>query len=130
MVYVLVKSESRYPISRKLIKEVIDGVVLEKKIKGDIEVSVNIVGDRLMRALNKKYRNIADSTDVLSFSLSEAQKDIFFVDIPDKILRLGDIVISYPQAVIEASDEDKLVDQKIGELVEHGLLHLLGYHHE
>ena len=126
----LIKSESRYPVSRKVIKETVERVLGEKKIKRDIEVSVNIAGDRLMKSLNKKYRNLDETTDVLSFSLSEALENSQFVDAPDNILRLGDIIVSYPQAVVEASDEEKLVDQKIGELVEHGLLHLLGYHHE
>jgi len=42
---------------------------------------------------------------------------------------LGDIVVSYPQAVKEATEENKLVDDKIVELVLHGLEHLLGNHH-
>ncbi len=126
----LIKSESRYPVSRKTIKDVVGSVLMVKRIKGDVEVSVNVVGDRLMKALNKKYRNIDTSTDVLSFSLSESQGNKPFMDVPDGILRLGDIVISYPQAVFDAAEEDKLVDQKIKELVEHGLLHLLGEHHE
>ena len=67
---------------------------------------------------------------MLSFSLSESRENSQFVDAPDNILRLGDIIVSYPQAVVEAMDEEKLVDVKIGELVEHGLLHLLGEHHE
>jgi len=127
---VLIKSESRYPVSRKTIKETVERVLVEKKIKRDLEVSVNIAGDRLMRGLNKKYRNLDETTDVLSFSLSESRENSQFVDAPDNILRLGDIIVSYPQAVVEAMDEEKLVDVKIGELVEHGLLHLLGEHHE
>ncbi|MBI4067320.1 rRNA maturation RNase YbeY [Candidatus Gottesmanbacteria bacterium] len=130
MVNVLIKSESRYPVSRTLIREIVEKILSDKKMKGDIEVSVNIVGDRLMKTLNKKYRNLDTATDVLSFSQTEIKKDAFFVNPPDEILRLGDIVVSYPQAIEAAVEEEKMVDQKISELVEHGLLHLLGYHHE
>lgn len=130
MLNILIKSESRYPINRTSIKETVEKLLLEKKVKGGIEVSINVVGDRLMKGLNKKYRGMPESTDVLSFPLSEMKKDGLFVDPPDNILRLGDIVISYPQAISEASEENKMVDQKLAELVEHGLLHLLGYHHE
>jgi probable rRNA maturation factor len=52
-----------------------------------------------------------------------------FVDVPDGVLRLGDLVVSFPEAVREATEENKLVDDKIVELVLHGLDHLLGIHH-
>ena len=45
-------------------------------------------------------------------------------------LYLGDIVICYPQARREASQKNKLVDQVIMELAQHGTLHLLGIHHK
>ena len=92
---------------------------------------MSIVGDRRMRQLNKQYRNIDDTTDVLSFGLNEsAEKSEPFVEAPDNILRLGDIVVSYPQAITEAAEENKLVDDTIVELVLHGLNHLLGIHHD
>ncbi len=130
MINILIRAESRYPISRNTIKEVVEKVLIEKKVKGKLELSINIVGDRFMRAMNRKYRNLDNTTDVLAFPLSETRKDTFFVDPPDDVLRLGDVMISYPQAVVDASEEEKMVDQKVAELVEHGLLHLLGYHHE
>lgn len=131
MVEILIKTESRYPISRKSIRETVERVLMERRIKGKVELSINVVGDRLMKVMNKNYRGIDDTTDVLSFSLSETKDErLLFVDPPDGKLRLGDILVSYPQAVVDASVEEKMVDQKIAELVEHGLLHLLGYHHE
>ena len=39
-------------------------------------------------------------------------------------------VISYPVVIKEASVEEKLVDDKVDELIEHGMLHLLGINHE
>lgn len=89
------------------------------------EVSIAIVGSRKMRALNKKYRGLDRTTNVLSFSLEEG-KDI--PRAPDK-LYLGDVVISYPVVIQEAALEKMLVDDKIAELVEHGVRHLLGQHH-
>ncbi len=100
----------------------------EKGVRGDVEVSISIVGNRLMKNLNKKYRNISETTDVLSFPLLENGTP--FIPPPDGILHLGDIVISYPEAREEAIEENKLMKDKINELVTHGLLHLLGYHHE
>ncbi|MBI4999249.1 rRNA maturation RNase YbeY [Candidatus Gottesmanbacteria bacterium] len=126
MVKVLISSESRFPINRKSIKSVVETFLNEQKIKSEVEVSISIVGDRKMRELNKKYRNLEETTPVLSFSLDEGKP---FVNPPDEVLRLGDIVISYPQTVAMAAAENKLIDQKISELVRHGLSNLLGISH-
>lgn len=130
MINVLIKTDSHYTIDRKRIRNVIDILLEQKNVSGNIEVSVSIVGDRLMKQLNQKYRNLDETTDVLSFSLTEDISQKPFIDPPGGILRLGDIVISYPQVIDESADENKMVDDKIDELVEHGLLHLLGVHHD
>lgn len=84
-----------------------------------------------MKQLNSKYRKIQETTDVLSFPQNDPSQSMApFVEVPDGVLRLGDVVVSYPQAVLEATEENKLVDQKIIELIEHGIEHLLGHHHE
>lgn len=79
-----------------------------------------------MRALNKKYRNLDKTTNVLSFSQTEGEGMVTNSD----TLMLGDIVISYPVVIKEASFENTLVDDKIAYWVAHGLSHLLGEHHE
>ncbi len=129
MINVLIKTESHYTVNRDRVRDTIAKVLSAKGVKARVEVSLSIVGDRMMKSLNKKYRDLDETTDVLSFPLSEEKKDAPFIDMPDGILRLGDIVISYPVAREEASDENKFVDDKIDELVEHGMLHLLGVHH-
>jgi probable rRNA maturation factor len=118
--------ESRYRVNRKRIKKAISKVLTEHGMKGPAEVSVAIVGDRKMRALSLKYKGEDKTRNVLSFSLSEGESTY----LPSEILRLGDIVISYPQVIKEASEEEVLVDDKIDELVGHGMLHLLGINHE
>lgn len=118
--------ESRYKVNRKKIKESIKRVLHENGIVGLTEVSVAIVGDRKMRELNKKYRNLDKTTNVLSFSQVEGGA----LPRPSDTLFLGDIVVSYPVVIEEASKEEVFVDEKVSELVEHGLLHLLGQHHE
>lgn len=129
MITVLFQTESHFPVNRKKVIAAV-GDVLGGKVKGKTEVGISVIGDRQMRQLNKKYRRLDDTTDVLSFGLNEGTDRAPFVDPPDRILRLGDIVISYPQAVAEAAEENKLVDDKIVELALHGLNHLLGIHHE
>jgi probable rRNA maturation factor len=129
MITVLFQVESHYQVNRDKIRGAIEEV-LTPKMTRDTEVSVSVVGDRQMRQLNKNYRHIDDTTDVLSFPLQEAmQGGIAFVEPPDNILRLGDIVISYPTAVLEAAETNRMVDDMLVFLALHGLNHLLGIHH-
>lgn len=128
MVTVLIFKESRYPVSREKIRQAVEQVLTEQKVKGKIEVSVSVIGDRKMKVLKKQYLGEEGTTDVLSFPLGEVPGK--FIDPPDGVLRLGDIVVSYPQAVLNAAQDNVLVDEEITALVKHGVKHLLGIHHE
>lgn len=123
---ILIFVESRYRINRKRVKQTVQKVLDENGVKTVFEVSLAFVGDRKMRVLNKKYRNKEGTTNILSFPLSEGDS----THLPSDIARLGDIVISYPVVISEASESEMLVDDRIDELVAHGMLHLLGLHHE
>lgn len=123
---VLLFVESRYKVNRKRIVLTVSNLLREHNISGPVEVSVAIIGDRKMKDLNKKYRGLEGTTNVLTFSLSEGTPTV----LPTEVLKLGDVVISYPQVINEAAEEELLVDDKIDELVKHGVLHLLGIHHE
>ncbi len=125
-VKVLIYVESRYKVKRKRISSAVDSVLEENNINSPLEVSIAVVGDRKMRKLNKKYRDKDGTTNVLSFPLSEGKS----TSLPPGVLRLGDIVISYPQVIREAAAQELLVDDRVEELVKHGMLHLLGLHHE
>ncbi len=122
---VLIFVESRYKVNRKKIKQTIQEVLDEHRITSPCEVSLAFVGDRKMRSLNKKFRNLDKTTNILSFPLSEGEQ----TPLPQNTLRLGDIVISYPVLIEEAAKEEELVDDRVNMLVRHGLLHLLGEHH-
>ncbi len=117
--------ESRYKVNRKKIKESVVKVLEEHKINVSCEVSIAVVGNRKMRGLNKKFRNIDKSTNVLSFPQQEGD---MVAPVANR-LYLGDIVIAYPTVIEEASRENMLVDEKVQELVEHSVRHLLGIHH-
>ena len=123
---VLIFVESRYKVNRKRIKTALANLLNQEGVNSPVEVSVAIVGDRKMRELSKKYKGEDKTRNVLSFSLTEGEK----VEVPTGVLRLGDIVISFPVVITEAARDEVLVDDKIDELVTHGLTHLLGIHHE
>ena len=118
--------ESRYKVNRKRIKQKVEEVIRAQSMNSPVEVSIAFIGDRKMRLLSKTYKGEDRTRNILSFALNEGQPSI----LPDDKLRLGDIVISYPFLIREAAEEDELVDDRVDMLVEHGLMHLLGLHHE
>jgi len=130
MINVLITSDPRYPVDKEKIRLQIEKTLTEMKVTGNIEVSVTISGDRKMRELNKAFRGFDNTTDVLSFPLEESDNDTGFIKSPDNVLRIGDIIVSYPQAVVNATEYNRLVDDEINTLIEHSILHLLGIHHE
>lgn len=125
-VSVLIFVESRYKINRKRIKKTVLNVIDKNEIVGPVEVSVAVVGDRKMRELSRKYKGEDKTRNILSFSQTEGEE----IKTPVNVLRLGDIVLSFPQVINDAVRDEMLVDDKVDQLVEHGLMHLLGLHHE
>ena len=138
MINVIVNSDSRYPINKLAVQATVIEVFKQNGVSGNIQIGISIVGDRKMHEFNKKFRGINATTNILSFALedpssvSELQHvpKVGFVKAPDKVLRLGDILISYPQIVKDASAEGVSVEEELRFLVEHGTKHLLGIHHD
>lgn len=81
------------------------------------EVTVALISDRRMRALNRVYRGKDYATDVLSFPVDD---DSF----------LGDIAIATGVARRQAAAAGHPLGTELRVLALHGLLHLLGYDHE
>ena len=86
-------------------------------------MGVCLVGDRAMRALNRRHRAKDATTDVLSFPAGRAPD-------PEGLRHLGDILISVPQAARQARAAGHSLDRELRVLLVHGYLHLLGYDHE
>lgn len=86
------------------------------------ELSVELVGDRRMRRLNRIYRNKDQTTDVLAFPMREFAS-------PCPTL-LGDLVISVPTALRQAKEAGRTPDEELATLLVHGVLHLCGYDHD
>ena len=131
MIKVSFKADSKYPIDRRRLRQMVIGFLTTQGVESDLEVGVVIVGDRKMRELNQKFHKTKGTTDVLSFSQAEmADNDSGFVEPQLDLTYLGDIVVSWPQAVKQAIERNLTVDDEIDFLVAHGLLHLLGIHHD
>ena len=133
MTSVQIWTDSRYPVSRKRMRLVVEKVIHDEQVTSPVTVSIAVVGDRKMRKLNLTYHETDATTDVLSFPYTDplSQKDRGkFIVPPEEGIILGDIVISYPQAVKQAQEKNRLVDDELDFLVTHGMGHLFGHHHE
>ncbi len=96
----------------------------------DAEVGIVITGQEKIEELNRKYLCQPHPTDVLSFSLTDNPSDVVFpTPTGDDLLHLGEVVISYPQAVIQAGEHRHSVKREVATLLVHGILHLVGYDH-
>ena len=60
--------EPHYPIKKSVLINAAAAVLDSEKVKGKVTFAISVIGDRKMRQLNKKYRNLDKTTDVLSFS--------------------------------------------------------------
>ncbi|MCR4581870.1 MAG: rRNA maturation RNase YbeY [Bacilli bacterium] len=86
-------------------------------------MSVIFIDDEKMHELNKEYRGVDRTTDVLSFALEDGEN----IKLP--IRELGDVFVSIPKMIEQAKEFNHSEKRELSFLVCHGLLHLLGYDH-
>lgn len=133
MAIVYIKSDSRYPVDKDGVRFVVEKILSNRGVVSEMMVSVMVVGKRKMRELNRTYHDEDYATDVLSFPYQDPlsnQDEGRFVVPDEEGTMLGDIVICYPVAMKQAVEGNKRIDEVVNFLVEHGMLHLLGEHHE
>jgi len=107
------------PAREKLIR-LVEKILLYLDLSPRSELCVSLVSDVDMRELNRQYRQIDATTDVLCFpQKSEVTPDL-----------LGDIVISYQTAVRHSRRLEITVEEELRLLVVHAVLHLLGFDHK
>lgn len=128
-VNITVKSKSiKLPAGTKLlIRKACNATLEYENFKDSAEVEVSIVNDQMIKEINNEFRNIDDSTDVLSFPLGE--NGVYDVNPETDNLMLGDIVISIDHALRQANLYGHSVEREIAFLTVHSMLHLLGYDH-
>lgn len=94
----------------------------------DAQVSVTLVDNEGIRALNNEHRGIDRATDVLSFPLGDDEG--FDTDPETGAILLGDIVLSLERAKEQAEEYGHSYRREVAFLLAHSLFHLLGYDHE
>ena len=113
---------------RMLIRRCCNAVLINEHFEGSAEISVRFVDDEIIHELNREYRHVDRSTDVLSFPLGE--NGVYDINHDTGAKILGDIVISMQHAVMQAELYGHSLQREIACLTVHSMLHLLGYDHE
>ena len=114
------------------LRSIAESTLAAEKIEDNTEVGLVIASQQRVQQLNKTYRGKDSPTDVLAFAMlpePDADKEISFTAPPDGIRHLGEVIISYPQAIKQAKEQRHSITREVAILIIHGVLHLLGYDH-
>ena len=90
----------------------------------EAELSIVFVNDEGIALLNRQYLNREGATNVIAFPMREGA----YTEITPQLL--GDVVISVDTAAREGKQAGMTMDNRLEELLIHGILHLFGYDHE
>jgi probable rRNA maturation factor len=104
-----------------LLKKTLNVIDYAKTVSVDVLITTN----KIIQTYNLKYLQHDYPTDVLSFPLAMDSPFLSNKNIP-----LGQIVISYQKAFTQAKNYGHSKERELSFLFVHGLLHLLGYHHD
>lgn len=102
------------------------------------EAYIVLADDDFLHELNRQYRDVDRSTDVLSFPENELDEPLRKaldegycpeMDVEGKRIALGDIYISVEQAARQGAEYGNTLEEELCFLAVHGMLHLMGYDH-
>lgn len=113
--------------TRLLIRKACAATLAEENFKDSAEINVTIVDDEEIRVINKEFREIDNSTDVLSFPLGV--DGVYDVNPENNAKMLGDVVISIEHALSQGDLYGHGFEREVAFLTIHSVLHLLGYDH-
>lgn len=119
-------------IDKSSLKKVVEKVLKKHGYDNNVEVSVALVSHLEVVDLAMKYmkesRLEAEDHPVLSFLRSETEDK--FIDPPDNINHLGEIVISLEKSIEKAKQDKKSLQEVVNYWADHATLHLCGIHHD
>jgi probable rRNA maturation factor len=128
---VLIDGEFEEHLDAGWLQRIAEQVLTLQSVAPEAELGLVITSQEKVRELNRHYRDKDKPTDVLAFPMLAAEEDpASFIPPPDGIRHLGEVIISYPQAALQAGERGYSTDKEIAILVIHGILHLLGYDDE
>jgi probable rRNA maturation factor len=128
---ILVEERFRKAVDRSSVKKIVRQVFKAEGVAHPYEVSIVFTDSEMVQQLNRDYRGVDEPTDVLAFyMLPQGEGNDSFALPPDEVTRLGEVIISYPQAIEQAKEQGHSLERELALLIIHGILHLIGYDHE
>ncbi len=129
---VLIDEPLKADLDSSWLRGIIEQVLVAQGAGAEVEMGLVIATEERVKQLNRDYRGRDEPTDVLAFSTKEEiGADLPpFVPPPDGVLHLGEVIISYPQAAVQAEEHRHSLKKELTILIIHGVLHLLGYKHD
>ena len=119
-----ISTQKEFPVDLAFLEHAAQEALQTLHPGSDLDLSIVLSDDNHLQNLNRQFLGIDAPTDVLSFPADEPEPD------PDsQVQYLGDIIISYPRALSQASAGGHALLDELRLLVVHGVLHLLGYDH-
>ena len=117
------------------LQSIAEQVLIAQGASSDVELGLVITSQEKVQELNRNYRQKDEPTDVLAFPMSATEgkpepDSPPFVVPPDGMRHLGEVIVSYPQALMQAKEHQHSIEKEIAILIIHGILHLLGYEHD
>jgi probable rRNA maturation factor len=125
---IIIQNRTKKKIEEKFLRSIIKTSLGVLKIDTPYEIGLLLVDNKFITALNRQYRGIDSSTDVLAFSVLDKKGKR--IDRPDGILHLGDVVISVDQAQKQSQEVGHSFKLELAILLVHGILHIFGFTHE
>ena len=104
------------------IKFILENEYKEEYGKNDYYLSLLIADNKIIKQINKEYRNKDTETDVISFAYNETE-NIGGLNV------LGDIIISLEKVKNQSKEYGHSEEREFYYVLCHGMLHLLGYDH-
>ena len=103
----------------------------EKLEKSKLIITITLTNNENIQKINKEYRNIYRSTDVLSFTMFERN------ELAEKIEKnkfpcedvLGELIISIEKVEEQAKEYGHSFERELAYMTVHGFYHLMGYDH-
>ena len=123
---IFITNEAELEFPEGLFESVVKKTLEYEHIDNDFEVSITLTDEETVHLLNKKYRGIDSTTDVLSFPFNDFSQTKIK---KDEYLVLGDIVINVKRAAEQAEQYGHSLKRELAFLTAHSMLHLLGYDH-
>ena len=108
--------DNQIKLSHKLTEKIISNVTSNESKYAKISISIIIVNDEYLRNLKIKYFNMDIFTDIITFNLSDNDKDLD-----------AELYISWDRVKENAKKYNELINDEMKRVIIHGCLHLVGF---